>query len=113
MSNEIITWLKATIAKLEGEAAPVVAEVKADAVDIKQWVVTNGYPLIMQDALTLVTGALTGSPWASLVGTLIKTAENQGHMLVSGAADVALNLAKAQLVVAGTVAPTAPIPQAA
>lgn len=109
MSLEVITWLKAELTKFEGEAAPVVAEVKADALSIEQQIVAMGYPLIMQDALSLVTGTLTGSPWAALVGTLIKTAENQGHTLVATAADAALNLAKAQLIVAGTVAPIVPV----
>lgn len=108
MSIEVITWLKAELAKFETTAAPVVATVESDALSIEQQIVAIGYPLIMQDALTLVTGALTGSPWAALVATLIKTAENQGHTIVATAADAALNLAKAQLVVAGTVAPVAP-----
>ena len=112
MTVEIVTWLKSELAKFEGEAAPVVVTVENDAISIEQKIVAIGYPLIMQDALMLVTGALTGSPWAALVGTLIKTAENQGHTLVATAADAALNLAKAQLVVAGTVAPVVPTPAA-
>lgn len=105
--------VKALIAKIEGEAAPIVATVETDALTIEQQIVAIGYPLIMQDALALITGALTGSPWAALVGSLIKTAENQGHTLVATAADAALNLAKAQLVVAGTVAPVVPVAPAA
>lgn len=103
-----ITELKELLAKFEGEAAPVVATVETDAISIEQKIVAIGYPLIMQDALILVTGALTGSPWATLVATLIKTAENQGHTIVATIADAALNLAKAQLVIAGTVAPVTP-----
>lgn len=105
--------VKALIAKVEGDAAPVVAEVESDALSIEQKIVAMGYPLIMQDALALITGALTGSSWPVLVGTLIKTAENQGHTLVAAAADSALNLAKAQLVVAGTVGPVVPVAPAA
>lgn len=108
MSNAIVTWLKAELAKFEADAEPVVATVEADAQSIEQKIVAIGYPLIMQDALMLVTGALTGSPWATLVGTLIKTAENQGHTIVATAADAALNLAKAQLVVSGAVQPVIP-----
>ena len=108
MSLEIITWLKSELSKFETAAAPVEAVVKTDVIGIEQQIVAIGYPLIMQDALTLITGALTGSPWSALVGTLIKTAENQGHTLVATAADAALNLAKAQLVVAGTVTPVTP-----
>lgn len=112
MSVEIITWLKSELTKFETAVTPVVAEVESDALSLEQQIVAMGYPLIMQDALALITGALTGSPWATLVGTLIKTAENQGHTLVATAADAALNLAKAQLVVAGTVAPVVPTPSA-
>lgn len=104
----IETDIKADVAAVEAEFAPAVAVVETDAMSIEQQIITLGYPMIMQDALTLITGALTGSPWAALVGTLIKTAENQGHTLVATAADAALNLAKAQLVVAGTVAPVTP-----
>lgn len=111
--DEIIADAKALIAKIEGIATPVVTTVETDALSIEQQIVAMGYPLIMQDALTLITGALTGSPWSALVATLIKTAENQGHTIVAQAADSALNLAKAQLVVAGTVAPVVPTPAAA
>lgn len=114
MSNEVVTWLKAELAKFE--AVPVVqtveTDVKTDAVTLEQWVVTNGYPLIMQDALTLVTGALTGTSWASLMASLISTALTQGKTLESGAAQVALNLAQSQLIVKGTIAPVVPAPAA-
>lgn len=112
MSIEIIAYLKAELAKLEGIIAPAVTTVESDALTIEQQIIAIGYPLIIQDALTLITGVLTGSPWAALVATLIKTAENQGHTIVAAAADSALNLAKAQLVVAGTVAPVTPAPAA-
>lgn len=108
MSIEVIAWLKTKLAEFEGAAAPIIATVEADALTIEQQIVAIGYPLIIQDALTLITGALTGSPWVTLVATLIKTAQNQGHTIVATAADAALNLAKAQLVVAGTVAPVTP-----
>lgn len=106
MSAEIITWLKSELAKFEGSTA--VAEAKADAVTLEQWVVTNGYPLIMQDALAAVTGMLTGTPWATLVSSLIATALSQGKTLEAGAAQVALNLAQSQLIVSGTVQPVTP-----
>lgn len=109
MTNAIIADIEAGLARLKAVLEPIETTVVADATSIEQQIVAMGYPLIMQDALTLVTGALTGSPWAALVGTLIKTAENQGHTLVATAADAALNLAKAQLVVAGTVAPVIPV----
>lgn len=109
MTNSIIAWLETELSKLK--SSTVVQDVKSDAVTLEQWVVTNGYPLIMQDALTLITGALTGASWSSLVALLISTATAQGKTLETGAADVALNLAKAQLVVAGTIAPTAPAAQ--
>lgn len=109
MTNEVIAWLKSELAKFETDAAPIVADVKSDAVTLEQWVVTNGYPLIMQDALAAVTGALTGSSWASLVSSLISTALAQGKALEAGAAQVALNLAQSQLIVSGTVAPVTPV----
>lgn len=113
MTNIIIEDIEDLAAKVEAEFKPVVTTVETDAVSIEQQIVAIGYPLIMQDALALITGALTGTPWATLSGMLIKTAENQGHALVATAADAALNLAKAQLVVAGTVAPVTPTPAAA
>lgn len=112
MTSAIITWLETELAKLKESAAPVVATVESDAQTLEKWVVTNGYPLIMQDALAAVTGMLAGTPWATLMAQLIATAETQGKTLEAGAADVALNLAKAQLVVAGTVAPVTPAPAA-
>jgi len=104
----ILTDAQALLAKIETEFAPVAETVETDALSIEQQIVAIGYPEIMSDALALITGALTGTPWATLAATLIKTAENQGHTLVATAADAALNLAKAQLVVAGTVAPVVP-----
>lgn len=113
MSLEIVTWLKSKLAEFETDAVPVVTTVETDAVSIEQKIVAIGYPLIIQDALTLLTGALSAGTnpvaWASLVSSLIKIGENQGHTLVITAADAALNLAKAQLVVAGTVAPVTPV----
>lgn len=113
MTDILITDVEGWIEELKTKFAPAVAAVETDIVsDAKTtgaWIETNGYPLIMQDALALITGALTGTSWALLVGTLTSTALAQGKTLVAGAADVALNLAKAQLVVAGTVAPTAPV----
>lgn len=108
MTSAFITDVDDFITKIKAEFAPAIADVKSDAVTLEQWVVTNGYPLIMQDALAAVTGMLTGTSWASLVASLISTAIAQGKTLEAGAADVALNLAKAQLVVAGTIAPTPP-----
>lgn len=117
MSLAIVAYLKSELAKFDSAFAPVVTEVETDAVSIEQQIVAIGYPLIMQDALTLITDVLTNpltsAAWPVLVGTLIKTAENQGHTLVATAADAALNLAKAQLVVAGTVAPVVPVAPAA
>lgn len=110
MSNEVIAWLKTELSKFEGST--VVTDVKSDAVTLEQWVVTNGYPLIMQDALATVTGALTGASWSSLVASLIATALAQGKTLEAGAAHVALNLAQSQLIVSGTVTPVAPTPAA-
>lgn len=110
MNIEVITWLKSELAKFEGSAA--VADVKSDAVTLEQWVVTNGYPLIMQDALAAITGMLTGTPWATLVSSLIATAVSQGKTLEAGAAQVALNLAQSQLIVSGTVQPVTPAPAA-
>lgn len=114
MSNEIVTWLKTELAKFESAPAveTVVTDVKSDAVDLEQWVATNGYPLIMQDALAAVTGMLTGTSWSALVSSLISTALAQGKTLEAGAANVALNLAQSQLIVAGTVAPVSPTPTA-
>ena len=113
--TEIKTDVSAVLAKLESITGigTVVKDVVTDAQTLEQWVVTNGYPLIMQDALTLVTGALTGSTWSGLVASLISTAAAQGAKLEAGAAQVALNLAQSQLIVAGTVAPVTPAPAAA
>lgn len=106
--DTLIADAKTLLSNIETKLAPTIETVETDASSIEQKIVAIGYPLIMQDALTLITGALTGSPWASLVGTLIKTAENQGHTLIATAADAALNLAKAQLVISGVVAPVVP-----
>lgn len=113
LKSHLSPAVQAEIKTVQNEGHAVVAAVETGALTIEQQIVAMGYPMLIQDALELVTGALTGSPWATLVGTLIKTAENQGHTLVATAADAALNLAKAKLVVAGTVAPVTPTPVAA
>ena len=110
MSNEVIAWLKAELAKFE--ASPPVqtaeADIAFDATTLTTWLKTNAYPLVMQDALALVTGALTGTSWATLTASLISQAEAQGKTLEAGAAQVALNLAQSQLIVNGTTAPVPP-----
>lgn len=108
MTNVIIADIEALLAKAKAAFTPAVQTIETDAVTLEQWVVTNGYPLIMQDALALITGALTGTPWATLTASLISQAEAQGKTLEAGAAQVALNLAQSQLIVAGTVAPVTP-----
>lgn len=93
----------------------VETDIKTDAITLEQWVVTNGYPMLMQDALALVTGELTGTPWATLIATLISQAKAQSVQLKAGVAQVALNLAESQLIVAGAkqpVTPTTPAPEA-
>lgn len=116
MTNAFIQEIKddvsAILAKIEGNTTvqTVITDVKSDAVTLEQWVVTNGYPLILQDASAVITGILTGTPWATIVATLITTAAAQTKTIEAGVAHVALNLAQSQLIVSGAVAPVTPTP---
>ena len=113
--TELEADVSALLAKIKGNTGvqTIETDVKFDATTLVSWVETNGYPLIMQDALALVTGALTGTPWATLTASLIATALTQGKTLEAGAAQVALNLAQSQLIVNGAVAPVPPAPATA
>ena len=109
MTSALITDVDDFIAKIKAEFAPAVAEVESDAVTLEQWVVTNGYPLIMQVMLT--TGSCywhvdryTLGIFSGIIDFQRRGCAGQNAGSRCGGCS-GLNLAKAQLVVAGTVAP--------
>lgn len=48
-------------------------------------------------AVSVLTNAIAGTPWATLIGLLIKSAENAGKSLLHDEADIILNLIKGNL----------------
>ncbi len=109
MSIEIITWLEGEIARLKGTAT--VQKVETDVVAIGtsalNYIKNNALTDLYNIALAVLTGAATGTPWATLGATVVTQGEAAGIAIEKGAESIVLAQAQADLIAAGTlVSPT-------
>lgn len=116
MSNAIVTWLKAELAKFE--ANDVVQAVETDVEEAGKatldYIKTNGLQDLYQIALTVVGAALPGGSWTGVLASIEAQAVTDGKQLIQGATAVVAAQAQADLIAAGKLAlPTAPTPPAA
>lgn len=61
------------------------------------YVEQNGGEVALGLAETVLVGAMTGTPWKTLIAQLIPVAEQSGIKLAEDAASIILNIAKANL----------------
>jgi hypothetical protein len=110
VASEVVADLKSALAKLEGSTAvqTVETDVKTAGKSVLSYIETNGLQDAYQIALTAVSAALPGASWASTLATIVSLAKADGVALIEGAEDILGNLAKADLVAAGTIPATAP-----
>lgn len=132
MTNFLSTELDAAetafgnlIAKLKSSTVVQTAETDAEAIGsatlayIKQNALTDLY----QIAIAALTGAATGTPWATIGATVVSQGETAGITIAKGAESIVIALAQADLIAQGklvaptsgavvTAAPAAPAPEA-
>lgn len=111
MSTEVITWLKNEAAKLEAAFGPVEKVIVQDAQAIGSatlsYIENNGLKDLYTIATSVLAGAVTGTPWATLAATVVSQGEAAGIAISKGAETIVLGMAQADLIAAGTlVAPT-------
>lgn len=105
MSNAIINWLETELNKLKSNS--IVETVETDAVAIGTsalaYIKTNGLTDLYQIAMSVLTGAATGTPWATIGATVVSQGEAAGISIAKGAESVVLAQAQADLIAAGTI----------
>lgn len=110
-SSEVYTWLQNEVIKLEAAFGPEVKAVEADAKAIGtatlNFIKTQGLQDLYQIALAALTGAATGTPWATVAATVVSQGEAAGMTIAKGAETIVLAQAQADLISAGKlIAPT-------
>lgn len=115
ITSEVVADIKNVLAKLEGSTAlqTVEADVKEAGTATLNYIETNGLQDAYQIALIAVSAALPGASWASTLATIVSMAKADGIALIKGAEDILANLAKADLVAAGTIPASTPATPAA
>ena len=109
MTAEIITWLEGELTRLKGTAT--VQTVEADVTGIASatlnYIKSNGRTDLYQIALAALTGAATGTPWATIGATVVSQGEAAGITIAKGAESIVIAQAQADLIAQGKlVAPT-------
>lgn len=82
--------------------APIITDVEAAAAAGWSWFKTNVPAIAVSLGETILTGAVTGTPWSALEGTLITQAEAAGITIEKNVATAALNAAQTNLIATGT-----------
>lgn len=110
---EFIKEIEADISALYNkfQANPTVheAEVEAKAIEHSavDYIKNNGLTALYQIALGALTGAVTGTPWATIGATVVSQGEAAGIQIAKGAESIVMAQAQADLVAAGKlIAPT-------
>ena len=109
MSNAITTWLKAELAKIEGNSVVQAVETDAEAIGASAlaYIKSNALASLYQIALSVLTGAATGTPWATIGATVVSQGEAAGITIAKGAESIVLAQAEADLIAQGKlIAPT-------
>lgn len=109
MTSAIVTYLKAELAKFEGNSTVETIETDAKAIGASalSYIKSNGLTDLYQIALAVLTGAATGTPWATIGATVVSQGEAAGISIAKGAESVVIAQAQADLVAQGAlVAPT-------
>lgn len=104
-SSEVYTWLQNEITKLEAAFGPEVKAVEADVEAIGaatlSFIKSQGLQDLYQIALAALTGAATGTPWATVAATVVSQGEAAGMTIAKGAETIVLAQAQADLISAG------------
>jgi hypothetical protein len=109
MTNAIIADAEALVEKIKAEFSPAVKIAENDAHDIvsKAWtyIKTNGLEDAYQIALTIVGGAVAGTPWVTTLAAVEAAVVEGGKAIEKGAVAVVAAQAQADLISVGTLLP--------
>lgn len=102
IKNTVAKWYNhfqdnPTVHKAETEAKAI----EHSAVD---YISKNGLQAFYQICVAVLTGAATGTPWATVGATAVAQAEQAGIAIAKGAESIVLAQAQADLVAAGNLA---------
>ena len=107
MTAEVITWLETQLANLKAEFTPEIKTVENDAKAIGaaalSYIETNGLKDLYTIAMSALTGAATGTPFTTILSTVVTQGEAAGITIAKGAEAVVVAQAQADLVAAGTL----------
>ncbi len=113
MTAAFISEIKADIAALYNKFQdnPVVHEAETEAKAIgasaANFIKTQGLTDLYQIALAALTGAATGTPWATIGATVVSQGEQAGIAIAKGAESIVIAQAQADLIADGKlIAPT-------
>lgn len=107
--SEIEADAEALLAKIKGNAVVKTVEEDAKAIGSSAlaYIKANGGTALYNIAMSVLVGAATGTPWATVGATVVTQAEAAGISIAKGAESVVLAQAQADLVAAGKlIAPT-------
>lgn len=99
MSTAIIKDIENFLKGLLSSAETEIVDYATPAI---KFIEANGGKAVLTLAENVLTGAIAGTPWATLSASLVTSAETAGIALAEGAAGVILNYAQSNLVVTGT-----------
>lgn len=113
MTNSIIADIESLIAKLKESIAPAVETAETDVVaagkSALDYIKVNGLQDLYQIALTLISGATAGAPWAGTLAAIASQAAADGKDIITGAEAVVAAQAQADLIAAGKLLPPAAV----
>jgi hypothetical protein len=109
MSSAIVIYLKAELAKLEALLSPaekvVVADAEAIGTSAVTYIKSNGLTALYTIATQTLLGTASGTPWLTLMASVVTQAEAAGMTIIKGAESVVLGQAQADLIAAGKLLP--------
>lgn len=107
--EELVTDAEALVAKLKTNTvvATVETDLKAIGASAGNYIKNNSLTALYAIAMSVLTGAATGTPWATIGAAVVTQGEAAGISIAKGAESIVLAQAQADLVAAGAiVAPT-------
>lgn len=101
MSNQIIAWLEAELAKFRPEIKTVENDSHAIITDAVSYIKVNGLQDLEQIALTIVAAMVPGASWAATLASIKTQAVTDGAKLLEGAEAIVAAKVQADLLAAG------------
>lgn len=102
--TDIVNDFEAALSKLKGDAAPAVKVVENDAKAIGasalSYIKSNGLTDLYTIATGVLTTAMTGTPWATILASVVTKGEAAGITIAKGAEAIVVSQAQADMIAA-------------